>query len=349
MNFYAEYVENPENKIDLAIVAGDLTEESKMWADKALRNMNNVLYGWLKRLASRVPTVVISGTLNHDNLEMFNTLKLMGIPNLYVVTEPQLLTINFVNENNKGRVQVGCIPGYDKAHFRAANPGMNPEDENLFCSGLLGDIVLGLSTERDPKLAGVLVAHYTVIGAELDGNKNSVFTKSDVVLPSESIAASGFDLVCLGHIHKAQKVNNRVPVYYSGTLTGTSFNEEGQDKGFWVHSIDQYSSSDFVVTPYRAFKTIELDDWCQNKENLENMFNPLISYEAWFLHKNDILDIKDKIVRVKYTITDEQAMFFDRSKLEEVLYNFGAYYVQEIKPEKIIDSQPQQVIEMSEM
>jgi exonuclease SbcC len=105
--------------------------------------------------------------------------------------------------------------------------GLTPEDENAYCSQMLGDIVMGLSAQLSPEIPAVLAAHFTMIGASTEGNKSSVFAKSDVVLPAEAVAASRFDLVCLGHIHVAQKVENWVPTYYCGALNGVTFNEEG--------------------------------------------------------------------------------------------------------------------------
>jgi len=329
-DFMVEYAERV--RPDAILIAGDLFDKSKLWGDNMLYLVNEASLR-LRALSKIAPTILMYGTANHDSLKAFENIKAMRIPNLFVEITPKLFQVM----TGSGLLQVGVIPGFDKGHFRALNPGMEPSEESMMCSKLLGDIVNGLSAQLDPTIPSVLMAHYTVVGCELD-NGQHVFSQSEVVLPKESLAGSAFNLVALGHIHRAQRVEGiDKPVFYSGPVNGITFNEEGQDKGFWVHEIgtvegDEFSEiphyvgSEFVKTPYREFLTIKWDD-----KNVENYLNYSDADPAWFFGT----EVANKIIRINYTCSDELNKQLNRKSLEKSLYGAGVFHVSEIKPERI--------------
>ncbi|MHB8122636.1 MAG: exonuclease subunit SbcD [Desulfuromonadaceae bacterium] len=339
-----------EETPDVILIAGDLFDKSKLWADTMLA-LIDIAAQRLRQLAEVAPTVLLFGTENHDNKEAFQNIRDKNIPNLYVATTPTF----YVIITKSGPLHVACIPGFDKGYFRAKNPGMDPTEENAMCSKLLGDIVLGLGTQIDPSIPSVLMAHYTVAGAEYDNGQMSIFNNSEVTLPREALAASPFDLVCLGHIHKAQEVPNcGRPTYYSGPLNGITFNEEGQAKGFWMHDVEMVggvprgesdgefsfhyeTSSRFIETPYRRFLTEKWDE-----HNIENIISYLGENPSWLFGQK----VKDAIVRVHYSCSDELNKQLNRKALEKALYDAGAFYVSEIKPVQVTTTLTKQ--EMSE-
>jgi len=82
--------------------------------------------------------------------------------------------------------------------------------------------------------------------------------------------------------------------------------------------------SEFVLAPYREFKTIRLGN-----DDIQR-FNAGGSPPHMFS-----IDIHDKIVRMLYTCTDEDNKALNRSIMEKELYALGAFWVSEISPEKI--------------
>lgn len=336
MSFVAQKAR--EEQPDIILISGDLFHKSKLWADQMLKEIA-IAARWLRELTAVAPTVLLFGTHNHDNLKAFETIKEMEISNLVIAAEPGLFSM----VTKSGPLQVGTIPGFDKGYFRSKYPGLDKEDENKACSQLLGDIVMGLGALLDPSVPSVLTSHYTVVGCQLD-NGEHIFLQSDIVLPKEAIAAAPFDIVCLGHIHKAQKVDGcGRPVYYSGSINRISFNEESQDKGFWIHGLGNISPSRFIKTPAREFQTIEMDEWALGmviKEGaalwLEEDEDGATFYEP----------VKDKIVRVHYSCSDEFNKQLNKKLIEKVLYDAGAFWVAEIKPAKITTALVKQ--EMSE-
>jgi exonuclease SbcC len=323
-----------EETPDVILIAGDLFDKSKLWADTMLALIDMAAQR-LRKLADVAPTVLMFGTETHDNKEAFQNIHDKYIPNLYVVTTPQILSIT----TKSGPLQVAVIPGLDKGHFRALHPGMDPTEENAMCSKLLGDIVLGMGASINFTIPSVLMSHYTVAGCEYDNGQMSIFNNSEVILPREALAASPFDMVCLGHIHKAQEVPDcGRPVYYSGAINGLTFNEEGQAKGFWIHELaapwcapgingldadGSYGgiNSRFLKTPSRHFYTAY---W--NERDVER-----------YLDDNKLSGIAfgGAIVRVHYSCSDELNKQLNRKSLEKALYDAGAFYVSEIKPVQI--------------
>lgn len=331
-----------EEDVDAILIAGDIFDKSKLWADNMLEQFT--LVADHLRIATRIPVVLMFGTANHDNDKAFFLLDDMRIPGLTVLRHPEIRAI----QTKSGPLQVAAVPGLDKGYYRSKFPGMAPEEENRMCSQLLGDIILGLGAQVDPLIPSVLMSHYTVVGCELD-NGQHIFTQSDVVLPKGALAASPFDLVALGHIHRAQEVSNcGRPVFYSGSINGITFNEEGQDKGFWIHEIDaglSYGnvSSEFVKTPSREFLTLEAEDeidWFI-EHGIESWFSPGSDWGCPYFPSPE-----GKIVRVHYTCSDETNKKLNRKALEKALYEAGAFYVAEIKPVQVIASLVKQ--EMSE-
>lgn len=176
--------------------------------------------------------------------------------------------------------------------------------------------------------------------------------QNEVVLPKEALAASPFDLVCLGHIHRAQSVPGcGKPVYYSGSINRLNFNEEMQAKGFWIHEIGEnnfttlheYKESRFIETPARPFVTIEVAK--DNNRDWPAMFadNPR---EAMIVYAREVVPCKDAVTRFLYTCDEETKKKLSHKSIEKAIYDNGAFYVSEVRPAQVFMALVKQ--EMSE-
>ncbi|WP_158408558.1 exonuclease subunit SbcD [Desulfosporosinus fructosivorans] len=337
LDFMVEYAEREQP--DAILIAGDLFDKSKLWGDNML-SLIDVAAQRLRSLARIAPTVLMFGTDNHDSMKAFENIGSMNIPGLWVVTKPALILF----DTESGPFQVACLPGLDKGYFRAKFPGMAPAEESMMCSKLLGDMVNGLSAQLDPTIPSVLMAHYTVVGCELD-NGQHVFTQSEVVLPKEALAGSAFDIVALGHIHREQQVECAgKPVFYSGPPNGITFNEEGQDKGFYMHEIGEhpayppdykssYKTSEFIKTPSREFLTLKAD-FTESTDLQADLKWKLagISEDGTLL----AFPTANKIVRLEYECTEEQRPLLNHKEMEKLIMSGGAFHVSEVKAKRIV-------------
>ena len=234
----------------VTIIAGDLFNRSRVWADTALDDVNDAISRFIVPLCEYSDAVVLLfGTMNHDNPRAFEVIRKAtpDLKNLHIYTEPRVERL----VTSEGPVQIMAVPGFDKARLRLFCPGADKETENRNATALVNDIILGLATELDRSLPSILTAHYTVSGSEADNGSTFLAGQDVVVLPA-TIDAAGVDLACFGHIHKPQRLSSTTPAYYCGSVNQLTFNDEGTAHGFWLHQLsdgDRSVVSEFQRTP----------------------------------------------------------------------------------------------------
>ena len=314
--YYRAFLEEP----DVTIIAGDLFNRSRVWADTALEDVNDALEQFIIPLCKCSDAVVLLfGTMNHDNPRAFELIKraTQDLKNLHIYTEPKVEEIT----TSSGPVQIVAVPGFDKARLRLFCPGVDKETENRNATALINDIMLGLSTELDKSKPSVLVAHYTVSGSEADNGSTFLAGQDVVVLPA-TIDAMGVDLACFGHIHKPQRLVCQTPAFYCGSVNQLTFNDEGTEHGFYIHTIDGQVSSEFAGTPERKHFTLRL-----SPEDVSAFITGGVAPTPD--------GISDAVVRVRYSCTAEQDKSFNRAELQKYLMQAGAFYVAEVMPEDV--------------
>lgn len=203
--------------------------------------MNAVL-----RLARVMPVVIEPGNhgldRNRTSASAFSFLK--GQQNIYYVETPQTLYYDGMKLSKQplpetiATVHVLPYPvRYPKEEMRIHLDSFRKTDNSSIVS--------------------VLLAHVTVEGAE--GADYTKFLSSEPTLSVNDL--KGFDYVALGHIHKFQRLDDRV--FYAGNIERLDFNEEGEQKGFIIADIDRKSKSlslKFIETPATTLKTISIDE-----------------------------------------------------------------------------------------
>lgn len=217
-------------KPEVSIIAGDLFNRSRVWADTALDDVNDALEKFVIPLCGCSDEVVLLfGTMNHDNPRAFELIKKAteNLSNLHIYTTPAVEKL----DTKEGPVQIMAVPGFDKARLRLFYPGMDKEQENRNATALINDTILGLATQLDHSVPAVMTAHYTVSGSEADNGSTFLAGQDVVILPS-TIDAAGVDLACFGHIHKPQRLASETPAYYCGSVNQLNFNDEGTEHGF---------------------------------------------------------------------------------------------------------------------
>jgi len=86
----------------------------------------------------------------------------------------------------------------------------------------------------------ILTAHASVEGA-VYGGERTVLLGKDFVLPKSMMVDPRLDYVALGHIHKAQDLNEKKhpPVVYSGSIERVDFGEVQDDKYYVIADVDK--------------------------------------------------------------------------------------------------------------
>mgnify|MGYP005958122451 FL=1 len=317
-----------EEKPDLVLVSGDIFDTAEIMQRRSHQEVlqaRNIIFQ-LSKAAGNV--IVMRGTPNHDSEWAFEELKghFELVPNVQIVTQPQVITLDGVS--------VAVLPGFDRGVFRAKYPGLGKEEENEVLTGEISNIVKGLKTMCGTDDLTILMAHYTVPGCNVESGQVMMLTQFEPIIPVDALTAADYDLVALGHIHRPQQLFDR-NWYYSGAVNALTFNDEGQERGFYIHNYeDGVWNSVFHRTPYREFKTTYLDEADMQLIN-EGQYD-IVGMQHW---KGNI---DGKIVRVLYNCTFETNKAVNKALFERKLLEDGAFQVTEINPQKISESADRQ-------
>lgn len=225
--------------VDLVVFAGDAYKDrnpaptfQREWDKRMMR---------LSRAG--IPTVVIVG--NHDmspsmgRAHALEELKTLEVPHIQVIDEPSFLGPEEVNGVG---VQIVAIPWITRSGMMAhlEMKVSDPAEVYAELEERLTVIVKEWLAEADPKLPTILTAHATVQGASYGGER-SVMLGGDLVLPGGLVKQAGLDYVALGHIHKAQDLNEggHPPVVYPGSIERVDFGEAGDKKYFVIAEVEK--------------------------------------------------------------------------------------------------------------
>ncbi len=232
-----------EEKVDLVIFAGDAYKDrspaptfQREWGKRMIR----------LSLAG-IPTILLVG--NHDlspalgranALQEFDTLQ---VPHIWTISQPALLKPADL-ENLP--VQVMAIPWVSRSGL-INSLGLSSSQTELAYQEIesrLETLVNNWLDQINPELPVVLTAHTSIEGAKY-GSERSVMLGADVTLPGRLVRNPRIDYVALGHIHKAQNLNENAhpPVIYPGSIERVDFGEARDDKFFVIAEVNRGSTN----------------------------------------------------------------------------------------------------------
>lgn len=313
-----------EEKPEYSLISGDIFHVGRLWSDRCCEEIITAIH-YIKELAEvSKQVVVMRGTPNHDGAGQFEVLREMfsDCQNVSVITEPQVLSFDDVD--------IAVLPGFDRGVYRAKFPGLSKEEENEVFTNELSNIVLGLKAQCNPEKKSILMTHYTVPGCNTESGQVMMLTQFEPIIPQEALLAADYDLVALGHIHRPQKLMDH-DWYYSGAINAMNFNDEGQERGFWIHRWDPIGvwASWFHQTPIREFITFNFTDTDITAINIGNIDEVALNY--WRYNGT----VMGKIVRIHYSCSVDNSKALNKALLEKTLLEDGAFMVWEILPDKI--------------
>ncbi|MBE0688313.1 MAG: exonuclease subunit SbcD, partial [Anaerolineaceae bacterium] len=173
-------------------------------------------------------------------LQEFSTL---SVPNVLLVSKPDFISSQQLNNLP---IQIIAIPWITRSGFLSTHQDnlSKLDDVDTDIEAIISQIIDRLLEKIDPKLPTILTAHATVQGA-VYGAERSIMLGHDIVLPISLVKSKEFDYVALGHIHKAQDLNenNQPHVIYSGSIERVDFGEAKDDKFFVIAEVDKGKSN----------------------------------------------------------------------------------------------------------
>ncbi len=225
-------------RVDLVLFAGDAYKDrspsptfQREWGKRMLRLSK-----------AGIPTLLLLG--NHDvspalgrahAVQEFETLE---IPAVRVVDRPQ-----FLSPADLGLpLQIIALPWVSRSGLIAALD-LKTTDPSQVLPDLetrLNDLVYRWLEQADPSLPVILTAHALVEGARY-GSERTVMLGSEWTLSGALVCDGRLDYVALGHIHKAQNLNENAhpPVVYSGSIERVDFGETEEKKFFVIAEVER--------------------------------------------------------------------------------------------------------------
>jgi len=331
-------------QVDLTLLCGDMFKDAKVMLDRASQEIASIVR-FLRQLSQAgIKTIVISGTPSHDAVSAYELIKEMQIPGIGIMTKPDYFPFKDYS--------IACLPGLNRSALLTNDDmkGLPPEQVHRVMTDKITQLCMGMAAQMPDDKPKILMAHMTYQGA--DTGFTDLLMQHEPILTREAV--EGFDLVCLGHIHKPQCIDNKV--FYSGPIERLSFNEQDIQPGFWVHEIGKPGERFVGSGVVTLFKQDTQEKICEAKVQSGSFIDSNSDTRKW-RHKfietparryitlewgegalsNYIdgeyisEDLQDSIVRLHYSCSEDVAKQLNRKQLEKSLYDAGAFFVTEIK------------------
>lgn len=276
-------------------------------------------------LADIAPVLIDSGTSTHDPKDSVTLLsRFQGknpVHTAATLQQVMLIGNEFVPLNTcteeafsqllaetSPRAVISCLPSVTKAGILAQS-GLTITEGNRTTEELLRDVfqMWGIMNKqaREYGIPTIFTGHCTVKGSVTSTGQKMI--GKDLEIGVADLKLARCDIYCLDHIHKAQQIN--ASIFYSGSITRLDHGET-EEKGFYIHEFpgDGPVVSRFVTTPARVMKTLSTDG----------------------IPDESILDgiAHDDIVRIKYSIREDQLSAVDEQALRKAALEKGASDVQ---------------------
>ncbi len=253
----AEVVEvASERAVDLVVVAGDLFESSAPSAEA-----QELVWRTLLALrATGAEVVVVAG--NHDSTDLFEAVRPVfaeaGITVVGRTRPPQSGGVVELRARSTGEpVRVALLPFCSqRGAVRAAQLlELDAAQATQAYAERMAGLVSALTAGFRSDAVNVLVAHATVVGAKLGGGERDAQTVFEYHVPA-AIFPSTASYVALGHLHRAQRVDPILPIWYSGSPFAIDFGEGGDVKGVVVVDATPGAPATVTTVPIRAARTL---------------------------------------------------------------------------------------------
>ncbi len=307
-----------ERKVDLVIHGGDVFEGPVVTPEQ----MRCFLDATEALRVLQIPLVVLRGNGRHDaatrSVHALDVLR--EVDGITVSDRPEMLLF--------GGITVCTLPWVSPARLLAQlDAEVDRDAVNTTVARMLVEIAADLHAEASQVQAGVfgpanlpcvLVAHWAITGSALPSGL-PVEEMREPILPFADLDAIGFDAIVGAHVHEAQWLDHaadRTPTIVCGSPQQLNFGEHG-DHGCWVIDLgnDVRPEIEFVPIESRPFVTIALD-----ADTAEQIGEGQLGFADE--------QVREAMVRVRYSVTEDEAQRIDQRAIREALIAAGAHRVQ---------------------
>jgi len=260
-----------EDPHDLLIIAGDLYDRSLPSAEATS------LLSWFLtelRKISNIKVIIIPG--NHDSASRLSFCsEIINQANIFFQTDLKKIDQPLSFKGKTETLDIYALPFFNPFSFQTHQEG--EEEKILNQEEALQKALSLISPKINSQNINLLIAHLFVQGGEeSDSERKFIGSLGEV----KATLLNDFDYVALGHLHRPQKINDKI--FYSGSLLKYSFSESSDQKQ--VLSID-LTKRKKKITPFFLKPKRDL-------LKLKGSFFDLLNNEELKKYKNDFLEIE---------------------------------------------------------
>ncbi|WP_406387273.1 exonuclease SbcCD subunit D [Streptomyces sp. NBC_00887] len=208
-----------DEHVDALLVAGDIY-------DRAIPSLDAVRlfsHGLNQMADLGIPTIMISG--NHDSAHRLGVgSALLARADVHLRTDPADAATPILLNSPTGTIAIYGVPYLEPTLVRTHLEAEAATHQAVLTSAL--DRIRADLATRPTGTRSIVLAHAFITGAT--GCKSERDISVGGVDHAAASVFDGIDYVALGHLHGAQRVNNRI--HYSGSPLAYSFSEAGHDK-----------------------------------------------------------------------------------------------------------------------
>lgn len=243
--FFQQLYEIIENEnIDVVLCAGDVYDSSVSNAD-AIALYNEVTTKICGELGRKL--IIIAG--NHDGAaRLASCRELLKKAGLYVTGR----LAKEITPVTCGNADIYPIPFFNKEEACALFPELKKEITSQEKAMMV--VCDEIRKTMDAAKKNVIMSHALIVNAELSESDRSARVGLATAVSKDVF--EGFDYVALGHIHKPQKISEKIR--YSGSPVKYSFGtEEKQEKYIIVFDTETLEQKEIQIKQLHDRKTVE--------------------------------------------------------------------------------------------
>ena len=246
-----------ERTIDVVLVSGDVFDLANPSSEA-----RRAYFRALLQLSKLNCKLILTGG-NHDSPAVLNGPKeLLEAMDIHVVgnlpTDISECLIPIKNSSGKVQAVVAAVPYLRDADLRSVTEDFSYEYRVSAIRNGITNVFANAAKACDsnyPRVPAIAMGHLYAAGVSTSESER------DIQLGNEaSFEATGFGeyfkYVALGHIHKPQKVNASIPVYYSGSPIPLSFSEREDNKRLLIIDTENWEVENVSIPQFRQLKRI---------------------------------------------------------------------------------------------
>ncbi|MDU1539054.1 exonuclease SbcCD subunit D [Paeniclostridium hominis] len=317
-----------ENDIDMVIIAGDIYDTSNPPAQA-----EKLFYKTVSELSQNGKRCVLIIAGNHDNPERLSAASplaheqgiiILGMPNSYtqpykyngfeiVFSEEGVVELKIKDES----VVISTLPyPSEKRLNEVLVKSTDDKDKQQTYTEKIGEI-FKLTTKRFKEdTINIAVSHLFVLGGETTDSERPIELGGSLIVNTKDLPQNA-QYIALGHLHKPQKVSERLNAYYSGSPLQYSKDERSYSKGANIVDIKAGEKPKINQIYFKNYKPIEVFKCSGIEEALkiceENKDRDIWSYfeikTEEVLAQSDIKKMKDTlkdIIEIRPIITSNE-------------------------------------------